>query len=180
MTREERNALFQSVLDDVPNMSVSGPKMPFDELIDDFIRVYGKAGKLIKKYCKYYVFSKSLEKSDIKIDECDKCIERLMKRMEEPIEYISNFINNRCAGIFDEIAEKNETHIKITWNKTSDDDGDQRKQRFISTLQTIKEEINQMKNIMGSIKTLSRTRDQLTEILQTNGLLSEEEVNSLQ
>ena len=36
-----------------------------------------------------------------------------------------------------------------------------------------------LENIMGSIKTLSRTRDQLTEILQTNGLLTEDEMNFL-
>jgi hypothetical protein len=174
MSKKEQEALFRSILDD-SEMFTDGPEKDFDDLIEEFTKAYIKAGNLVKKYHRYYNFSKNLQETN----ENDQNIDNTMSQLETSIQILANFINSLYTSISTQITMKNNSGVPISWSTNLNPDGTTKKQRFINALQIAKNEIDRMQNISNSINTLVQSKDQLINILDLNGLLTEEELKSL-
>jgi hypothetical protein len=151
MNKEELEAIFQSVLDD-EDMFSTAPEKDFEKLIDDFIKIYEKTGRLISKFCKYYNFSKSLQESDN-----EDSVENIMRNLENHIQINSNFIDTLTISITNQINERrkrlrnNEPLPRINWNENLNDDGTTKKQIFLTALQTAKTDIDRMSGVLDSV-----------------------------
>ena len=91
----------------------------------------------------------------------DKNVEQTMDQLEASIKALSDSIYVLCESA------------------TPNEDAALRKQKLINTFKTTATTINRMQNISDSVDTLEKSRIRLIKLLGTNGLLSEEEVNSL-